>query len=81
MNHAASLSFEYADERRARVVTRSVRVEVGRIEDDRSRATVDRDGRTLSVRIDAADLVALRAGLNTWVRLVETAERVAAFPE
>ena len=80
MNHAASLSFEYDDERRARVVAESVRVEVDRIDDDRSRASVERDGRVLSVRVDAADLVALRAGLNTWIRLVETAERVAALP-
>ena len=81
MNHAASLSFEYSDERRAAVVADSVLVEVGEIDDDRSRASVARDGRTLAVAVDAADLVALRAGLNTWVRLVETAERVAALAD
>jgi KEOPS complex subunit Pcc1 len=79
VDHSASLSFEYGDERRARAVTESVRVEVGEIDDDRSRATVDRDGRVLSVRVDAADLVALRAGVNTWIRLVEVAERVATL--
>ena len=76
-DHRASLSFAYDDERRARIVERSVRVEVGDIDDDRSRATVDRDGREVTVRVDAADLVALRAGTNTWTRLIDVAESVA----
>jgi KEOPS complex subunit Pcc1 len=77
VDHAASLSFEYASERLARIVHRAVRVEVGEIDDDRSRATVDRDGRLVRVRVEAADLTALRAGLNTWVRHVDVAETVA----
>ncbi|MFB6131552.1 MAG: KEOPS complex subunit Pcc1 [Salinigranum sp.] len=81
MTHTARFCFEYPDERRARVVADSVRVEVGRIDDDRSRAAVERDGRAVSVLIEARDLVALRAGLNTWIRLVETAERVASLAE
>ena len=75
--HVASLTFDYADQRRARVVGDAVRVEVGEIDDVRSRASVAREGRTVEVRVAAADLVALRAGVNTWTRLVETAERVA----
>jgi KEOPS complex subunit Pcc1 len=73
--HDATLDFSYADERRARVVERSVGVEVGEIDDARSAATVDRDGRVVRVRVEATDLVALRAGLNTWIRLVDVAER------
>ncbi|MFB6154926.1 MAG: KEOPS complex subunit Pcc1 [Haloferacaceae archaeon] len=75
----ASLSFEYDDERTARIVARSVRVEVGRIDDARSRATVSREGPVVTVDVAAADLVALRAGVNTWVRLVAVAEDVAAL--
>jgi KEOPS complex subunit Pcc1 len=75
-NHL-SLQFEYDTERRARIVERSVRVEVGEIDDARSAARVDRDGRTVEVRIGAADLVALRAGANTWSRLLAVAETVA----
>lgn len=78
MDHTASLSFEYADQRRARTVHGAVEVEVGEIDDDRSRATVERDGRVVRVRVDAADLTALRAGLNTWIRLVSVAEEVQA---
>jgi KEOPS complex subunit Pcc1 len=78
-DHRASLSFEYDDERAARLVDRSVRVETGEIDDDRSAATVERDGAVVTVRVAAADLVALRAGLNTWIRFVEVAERVAGL--
>jgi KEOPS complex subunit Pcc1 len=77
--HAVSLSFDYDDERRARIVADAVAVEVGEIDDDRSTATVDRDGRALQVDVFAHDLVALRAGVNTWIRLVETAEDTCAL--
>jgi KEOPS complex subunit Pcc1 len=46
--------------------------------DERSEASVDREGRVVSAAIGAADLVALRAGTNTWLRLVGVAEDVAA---
>jgi KEOPS complex subunit Pcc1 len=77
--HAVSLSFDYADERDARLVGESVAVEVGEIDDDRSTATVRRADETLHVDVRAHDLVALRAGVNTWIRLVETAEDVCAL--
>ncbi|SFF90028.1 KEOPS complex subunit Pcc1 [Halopelagius inordinatus] len=76
--HDATLEFSYADERRARIVAESVRVEVGEIDDARSAAAVEREGRVVSVRVDAADIVALRAGTNSWLRLVSVAETVAA---
>lgn len=74
--HTIGLSFEYDDERVARVVGDAIAVEVGQIDDDRSTARVSRDGTHLSVDVFARDLVALRAGVNTWIRLVETAEDV-----
>ena len=75
--HEANLSFSYADERRARLVADAVSVEVGEIADDRSRTDVEREASSVTVTVRAADLVALRAGVNTWTRLVEVAERVA----
>ncbi|MFB6108465.1 MAG: KEOPS complex subunit Pcc1 [Haloplanus sp.] len=75
--HRVVLSFDYDTERRARAVARSVGVEVGEIDDDRSTASVDRDGDEVRVTVAAADLVALRAGTNTWLRLVSVAETVA----
>ncbi|MCU4800089.1 KEOPS complex subunit Pcc1 [Halobacteria archaeon HArc-gm2] len=78
MDHEAVLSFEYDDGERARRVERSVRPEVGDIDGDRTTATLDRDGAVVSVRVAAADLVALRAGVNTWSTLVGVAERAGA---
>jgi KEOPS complex subunit Pcc1 len=77
--HTVSLSFDYDDERRARLVHGAVAVEVGEIDDDRATATVGRDRTTLRVDVFARDLVALRAGVNTWIRLVETAESVCTL--
>ena len=79
--HTASLSFEYSDERRATVVEKSVAVEVGDIDDARSGATVARDGDTVEVTVRASDLVALRAGINSWTRMVGVAEDVASGAE
>jgi KEOPS complex subunit Pcc1 len=79
--HTASLSFDYPDERRARIVEGSVAVEVGDIDDARSQATVARDEATLEVTVHASDLVALRAGINSWTRMVGVAEDVAETAE
>lgn len=74
--HDAELSFTFDGDRRARVVAESVRQEVGEIDGDRTTASVDRTGRTVTVAVTASDLVALRAGCNTWSTLVSVAERV-----
>jgi KEOPS complex subunit Pcc1 len=75
--HRATLTIEYEDEPVARTVERSLRQEVGEIDDDRSSTRLDREGRQLYLTIDAADLVALRAAANTWLSLASVAERVA----
>ncbi len=75
MIHEVVLSFDYPSETAAKVVERSLRPEVGDIDDDRSRATVDRAGRELGIIIEARDLAALRAGVNTWCSLVSVAEQ------
>ena len=77
MTHVTTLVFEYDDRRRARTVARSVAREAGDIEGDRTTASVEREGREVRVRIEARDLVALRAGDNTWCSLIEVAERTA----
>ncbi|MFH5797398.1 KEOPS complex subunit Pcc1 [Haladaptatus sp. CMAA 1911] len=77
MSHDALLDFEYDSEERALLILRSVGQEIGEIDDDRSKTTVARDGRTVSVRVEAEDLIALRAALNTWQTLVGVAEMVA----
>ncbi len=75
--HETVLSFQYSAERRARLVADALAPEVGEIDDARSAATVSHNGITVRVRVVADDLVALRAGINSWSRLVEVAERVS----
>ena len=75
--HSTTLVFEYDSVGRARTVERSVAVEAGDIEGDRSAASVAREGATVTVTVEARDLTALRAGNNTWLTLVEVSERVA----
>jgi KEOPS complex subunit Pcc1 len=73
--HAATLTFRYPDSDAAGLVAAAVSQEVGEIDSDRSAAAVSRDGAAVQVDVGADDLVALRAGLNTWSSLVEVAER------
>ncbi|WP_144902042.1 KEOPS complex subunit Pcc1 [Halobellus captivus] len=77
--HTAEFEFTYDEERTARAVFESVRVEVDEIADDRSRADAARDGRVVRVTVEAADLTALRAAQNTWIRLLEVAEDVESI--
>lgn len=72
--HSLLLEFEYTTER-ASLIERSVRQEIGEIEGDRTRATISRDDTVVEIQITADDLVALRAGLNTWCTLIEVAEK------
>jgi KEOPS complex subunit Pcc1 len=67
---------------RGALVADAIEVEEGEMPDDRSRARVRTTGREggaggdREVVITAADLIALRAASNTWLRLVDVAERV-----
>jgi KEOPS complex subunit Pcc1 len=74
--HDAVYVFEYADTDRAARIAESVGREVGEIDDERSRADISREGDRVTVTVEASDLVALRAATNTWLGLVDTAERV-----
>lgn len=73
--HRAELSVSYDSTRAGRLIADAIAQEMGEINGDRATASVTQDGRTVSVTIDATDLVALRAGLNTWGTLLEVAER------
>ena len=75
--HDAILAFEYEDAQRARRIERAVRPEIGDIDDDRSSASLARAGATVELTVEAADLVALRAGLNTWCTLITVAEHAS----
>lgn len=81
MAHEAVFTVEYASTETARRVQRSVQLEAGDIEGDRTTATVEHDSTTLTVSLEAADLTALRAGINTWSSLVEVAERCSGVAQ
>jgi KEOPS complex subunit Pcc1 len=76
--HTAELRFAYASPTAAALVEAAVEVELGEIDGDRAAASLRRRGDTLEVDIEAEDLVALRAGLNTWQTLLEVAGDVEA---
>ncbi|WP_436936024.1 KEOPS complex subunit Pcc1 [Halovenus marina] len=78
MRHETVLSFEYDSPEAARRIERALAPEVADIADERSHTQLARDGNSLDVRIEARDIVALRAGLNTWLSLVGVAERIGA---
>ena len=80
-SHDATLEFAYETSLRARIVAESVAREIGEIDDERSRTTIDRTGTLVRIEIVAADVVALRAALNTWFSLVDVAERTADVGE
>ncbi len=73
-DHESVLEFDYPDPERAARVARSVRVEAGDVDGDRTSVTVERSDATVVVTVTATDLVALRAGLTTWTALVSVAE-------
>ncbi|SEQ52023.1 KEOPS complex subunit Pcc1 [Natrinema salaciae] len=76
-SHDATLEFDYETASRAELVAESVAREIGEIDDERSHTTLERDGSRVRIGIDADDVVALRAALNTWFTLVDVAERTA----
>lgn len=79
--HDAVLTFEYTNAQRARRVERAIAPEAGDIAGDRTTVSLARDDATLELIVEADDLTALRAGLNTWFSLVTVAERAGGVPE
>lgn len=75
--HTAEVEFSYGSKHTALVVSNAVSQEVGDIEGDRAMATVEHSKNTVRVHIDATDLIALRAALNTWTSLLDVAETIA----
>ena len=76
--HQTRLTAEYDSADRARAIERSIRPEIDDIEGDRTTARLSRDGQQIELTVAAADLVALRAGVNTWLTLRGVAEDALA---
>ena len=69
--------FRYATPAAASQIAQNIQVEVGELTADRSTVAVDQTDCVVRVEIEAADLVALRAAINSWLRYIQTAEQVA----
>lgn len=76
-SHGTTLEFDYESDARATLIAESVTREIGEIDDDRSRTTISRSDQTVCIEINARDVIALRAALNTWFTLVDVAEETA----
>ena len=76
-SHDATLEFAYETPSRAALIAESVAREIGEIDDARSRTTIVHEETLVRIEIEAADVIALRAALNTWFTLVDIAERSA----
>ncbi len=74
--HAAELRFRYDSPQTAELVSAAIEQELDEIDGDRATTTLSRERSQLRIEIEADDLVALRAGLNTWETLLEVAERM-----
>jgi len=46
---------------------------------DRARVMISRNGSELKLEVDALDTIALRAAVNTWLRLVQVADRILKY--
>ena len=81
VSHQTHLTAEYESADRARAIERSIRPEIDDIEGDRTTARLSRDGQRVELTVEATDLVALRAGINTWLTLCGVAEDSLAGPQ
>lgn len=68
-----------SDEPTAALIRRSLAPEAIDLGDERAGTRVERDGSTVRVHVRSRDLVALRAGVNTWCGLLRVAEETAAI--
>lgn len=80
-SHETVLTVTVDEPQQASVIATSLQQEVGEIDDDRSTARVACSNDTVEVIIEAADLVALRAALTTWLSLLGVATESVSIAE
>jgi tRNA threonylcarbamoyladenosine modification (KEOPS) complex Pcc1 subunit len=69
----AAVHLNISTEKRLESLFNSLKPEVTNVASTRSRATLDKDGQFLTLRINAKDTVALRAALNAYLRWILSA--------
>jgi KEOPS complex subunit Pcc1 len=78
-SHETVLTFEHDDEHCASIVAASIEGELTELAGDRTHAELACEGQDLEIWIEASDLVALRAAINTWCSFVDVASKVATI--
>ena len=76
MYHEARIATDLSSPAAAATVYHAIEPEAADLSNDRSSTTVTATDATVTIGINAADLIALRAAVNTWCGLLEVAERV-----
>ncbi|MBS3761639.1 MAG: rpo operon protein [Halodesulfurarchaeum sp.] len=79
--HETEFSLWYPAAKTAARIEAAVEPEAGDIAGDRTTVSINRSERELQVEIQASDPVALRAGQNTWLGLIEVAEAMDSIGE
>lgn len=74
--HETTVSLSSQSPDHARLVETALRPEAGDIDSDRTAVEISRTETVLELTIEANDAVALRAGQNTWLGLIEVAEEI-----
>lgn len=76
--HAADLFFDVPDEA-ADAIARALSPETNASEVPKTRAEVSREPGGIRIRIEADDLAALRAALNSYLRWIDAARKATAL--
>lgn len=77
-NYSASISFKGAG---AEKLEKLLALESREGENDRAEFKVEKSGDSVTIRVSAADSVALRACLVSVTKILTIHERISAFPE
>lgn len=70
----AEICLEFENQRKANAVRRALLPECSKSDSDRSSVSVRVGKRVLCLRVEAKDTAALRAAVNTFVRLIKVAK-------
>ena len=77
MDYHAEFTVNLGD--KADIVRQSICPELDNAPSDRSRVSLSVDDSVLRIDVEADDAVMLRAAVNTWLRLVKTAEEAISL--
>lgn len=81
MQHTTRISATFDSATAATQAKLSLAPEAAELIDDRSQTTVSQAEEILTIRIEAMDLVALRAAINTWCGLLQVVDTVNAITD